>query len=89
MNKPITRPVTIRIGADKVRLLDDLAEVTDRTRAWHVEQALEAYLDLQAWQLRHVKRALEQLEAGQGIPQAEIEADLDAWGREGETTPRS
>ena len=89
MNKPITRPVTIRIGADKVRLLDDLAEVTDRTRAWHVEQALEAYLDLQAWQLRHVERGLEPLEAGRGIPQAEIEADLDAWGREDETNPRS
>ncbi len=89
MNKPITRPVTIRIGADKVRLLDDLAEVTDRTRAWHVEQALDAYLDLQAWQLRHIGKGLEQLEAGQGIPQADIEADLDAWGREDKNAPRS
>ena len=89
MNKPITRPVTIRIGVDKVRLLDDLAEVTDRTRAWHVERALDAYLDLQAWQLRHIGKGLEQLEAGQGIRQADIEADLDAWGRDDETDPRA
>ena len=89
MNKPITRPVTIRIGADKVRLLDDLAAVTDRTRAWHVEQALAAYLDLQVWQLRHIGKGLEQLEAGQGIPQADIEADLDDWGRNDETDPRA
>ena len=89
MNKLITRPVTIRIGADKVRLLDDLAEVTDRTRAWHVEQALDAYLELQAWQLRHIKKGLQQLEAGQGIPQADIEADLDAWSEDDETASRS
>ena len=89
MNKPITRPVTIRIGAEKIRQLDDLAEVTDRTRAWHLEQALDAYLDLQSWQLRHIKAGLEQLEAGQGIPQDEIEADLDTWGRVDETDPRS
>ena len=80
MNKHETRPVTIRISAGKVEDLDELAAATDRTRAWHVEQALDAYLDLQSWQVRHIAKGLAQLEAGKGIPQEEIEAELDTWG---------
>ncbi len=83
MNKPETRPVTIRISAGKVEDLDELAEATDRTRAWHVEQALDAYLDVQSWQVRHIAKGLAQLEAGEGIPQEEIEAYLDTWGDDG------
>ena len=80
MNKPETRPVTIRISAGKVENLDELAAATDRTRAWHVEQALDAYLDLQSWQVQHIAKGLAQLEAGEGISQEEIEAELDTWG---------
>ena len=86
MNKQETRPVTIRISAGKVQDLDELAAATDRTRAWHVEQALETYLDLQSWQVRHIAKGLAQLEAGQGIPQEEIEAELDTWS-DGESGP--
>jgi predicted transcriptional regulator len=80
MEKHETRPVTIRISAGKIEDLDELAAATDRTRAWHVEQALDAYLDLQRWQVRHIAEGLAQLEAGEGIPQVEIETELDTWG---------
>ncbi len=86
MSKPTTQPISVRISADKVEELDELAQVTDRSRAWHVEQALAAYLDLQRWQLRHIQKGLEQLEAGEGIPQEEIEAYLDSWGSDPDTT---
>lgn len=83
MNKAETRPVTVRIRASKVDELDELAESTDRTRAWHVEQAVNAYLAVQKWQVRHIAKGLAQLEAGQGIPQEEIEEYLDSWGQHG------
>ena len=83
MNKQETRPVTIRISAGKIQDLDELAAATDRPRAWHVEQALDAYLELQSWQVRHIAKGLAQLEAGQGIPHEEIEAELDTWGEDG------
>ena len=86
MNKPETRPVTIRISAEKVENLDELAAATDRNRAWHVEQAIDAYLDVQSWQVRHIAKGLAQLEAGEGVPQEEIEGYLDTWG-DGETDP--
>ncbi len=88
MSKAATQPISIRIGADKVEELDELARATDRSRAWHVEQALAAYLDLQRWQLRHIEKGLDQLEAGEGIPQEEIEAYLDCWGADPDGDPR-
>lgn len=80
MNSVETRPVTLRIRASKVKELDELAGATDRTRAWHVEQAVDAYLAVQRWQVQHIVKGLAHLEAGEGIPQEEVEAYLDTWG---------
>ncbi|MDP6951208.1 MAG: CopG family ribbon-helix-helix protein [Alphaproteobacteria bacterium] len=81
MPKPATRPVTVRLNSGDVDKLDALAEATERSRAWHVEKALEAYLDLQAWQLEHIAKGLDQLESGEGISHEEIVADLEGWGK--------
>jgi predicted transcriptional regulator len=81
MPKAATQPVTVRLASDDVAKLDALAEATERSRAWHVEKALAAYLDLQAWQMQHITTGLAQLEAGEGIPHEEILADLDRWGK--------
>ena len=89
MPKPSTQPVTVRIASGKVAALDELAAATDRPRAWHVEQALESYLELQQWQLGHIAQGLTELEAGQGIPQAEIEAELATWGTETPAKPKA
>ena len=83
-----TQPVTVRISAARVEQLDVLAVATDRTRAWHVEQALNAYLEVQRWQLQHMKEGLAQLERDEGVSQEEIEAYLDTWGKDGKARPR-
>ena len=80
MSKRVSQPVTVRISTATVEQLDQLATVTDRSRAWHVEQALDAYLDLQRWQLQHIRKGLEQLAHGEGIPQEDVEAYLETWG---------
>ena len=77
MSQTVTQPITVRIDKAKVAELDALAKATERSRAWHVEQALAAYLDLQAWQIEQIKTGLAQLEAGEGIPQEEIEAEFE------------
>ena len=77
MSQTVTQPITVRIDKAKVAELDALAKATERSRAWHVEHALAAYLDLQAWQIEQIKTGLAQLEAGEGIPQEEIEAEFE------------
>lgn len=85
MPKAVTQPVTVRLASDDVAKLDALAKATERSRAWHVEQALTAYLDLQAWQIEHIKKGLAELGAGLGIPQEEIEAELERLEAEAHT----
>lgn len=80
MSDAKNQSISLRLAAAKVELLDDLAKATDRPRTWHVEQAIEAYLEVQAWQLKHIAKGVAELEAGEGIPQEEIEAYLETWG---------
>lgn len=81
MPKPDTQPISVRIPADKVERLERLATATDRSRSWHIEQALDAYLDLQSWQVVQITRAMAEMEAGEGIPHEEVRRELQSWGK--------
>jgi len=62
-----------------------LAKATDRPRSWHIEQALDSYLDLQSWQIAQIKKSMAEMDAGQGIPHEEIKKELLNWGKENKT----
>ena len=81
MNKPETRAISFRIPAEKVEALERLAEATDRSRSWHIEQALDSYLDVQAWQVAQIETAIAEMDAGKGIPHEEVKKDLLTWGK--------
>ncbi len=87
MPKPETQSISLRIRCEKVAMLEDLAKVTDRPRSWHIEQALDAYLDRQAWQVAQIKEGLADAEAGRMIPHEEIVKWLKTWGSEEESEP--
>lgn len=64
--------LSFRVSKETAKRLDALAEATDRPRSWLLEQALESYLEVQAWQVEHIRQGLAELEAGQGIPHEEV-----------------
>lgn len=78
--------LAFRVSLDKAKRLEELAAATDRPRSWLLEQALDQYLDLQAWQVEQVELAISEMDAGQGIPHEEIKEWLLGWGRDGETS---
>ena len=49
---------TIRIDEDVLRALDELAEKTDRSRTWLVNQAVQDYVALNAWQLEKIESGI-------------------------------
>ena len=59
-----TNTVSLRVSDAVAKELAELAASTDRPKAWHLEQALHNYLELHAWQIRHLKKGLADLEAG-------------------------
>jgi predicted transcriptional regulator len=81
MNKPETQAVSFRIRSEKVDELERLAKATDRPRSWHIEQALDSYLDVQSWQIAQIEKSMAEMDAGKGIPYEKIKKELSNWGK--------
>ena len=47
--------ISFRIDSNMVDALDALAEALDRDRTYLLNEAVAAYLNLQQWQLEHIK----------------------------------
>jgi predicted transcriptional regulator len=76
-----SRTLSVRVRADKARRLDDLATTTARQKSWLLERALDAYLEVQAWQVAHIDQGLQELDRGESVRHVEIAAWLKTWGR--------
>jgi len=81
MNKPATQAVSFRIRSEKVAELERLAKATDRPRSWHMEQALDSYLEVQAWQIAQIEKSMAEMDSGKGIPHEKIKKELSNWGK--------
>ncbi|HEY2116354.1 MAG TPA: ribbon-helix-helix protein, CopG family [Candidatus Angelobacter sp.] len=64
--------ISFQIDSDKVDALDALAKALDRDRTYLLNEAVEGYLDLQQWQLEHIKASIKQADAGLMINHREI-----------------
>lgn len=87
MPKSATQAISFRVDADKLQTLERLADATDRSRSWHIEQALDAYLDLQAWQLEHIDEGIAAIENGDVVAHDDVRDWLSSWGKEDEQEP--
>lgn len=75
-----TTSLSFRVSEETAQRLDALAEATDRPRSWLLEQALDSYLEVQAWQVERIRQGLADLEAGRTVPHEEVAAWLKSWG---------
>jgi predicted transcriptional regulator len=73
--------VSFRLDSDKVEALDALAEALDRDRTYLLNEAVAAYLDVQEWQVRHIKASIRQADAGQLIDHQEVRKMAGKWRR--------
>jgi RHH-type transcriptional regulator, rel operon repressor / antitoxin RelB len=71
--------ISFRLDSDKVSALDALAEAVDRDRSYLLNEAVAAYLDIQQWQIDHVKAAIKQADAGQFVEHKEIRRMTAKW----------
>ena len=69
-----TNTFSIRMAADKINRLDMMAEAMNRTRNHLINEAVDAYIAAQAWQIAHIQEGLADLDAGRLAPQEEVEA---------------
>ncbi|MBP7000877.1 CopG family ribbon-helix-helix protein [Amaricoccus sp.] len=77
-----TEPITIRTA--KVPEIDALARAMDRSRNYIVNQAIEQYLEANAWQMERIAAGIESARAGEVQPADEVFAGIAAkhgWAR--------
>ena len=84
---PRSVSLSFRVAEKTAAQLDELAAAMDRPRSWLLERALEEYLDVQQWQIAQIKKGMQALREGKGIPQEEVVAWLESWGTDEEREP--
>jgi predicted transcriptional regulator len=68
------KTVSFRLSADKVAELDALGEAQVRDRTFLLNEAVDAYLDVQRWQLAHIEESIRQADSGMGKLHEEVVA---------------
>lgn len=76
MNK---QAITFRIDKQKKKALDAIALDTKRDRSYVLNEAVENYLDLNMWQIEHIKKGLRQAESGHFAKESEVSLALAKW----------
>jgi predicted transcriptional regulator len=56
--------LTLRVSAKTKSQLEKLAAATNRSKSFLASEALERYLELEAWQIKEIKQALKEADAG-------------------------
>ncbi len=77
----MTAAFTIRLDDETLAKLDALAADTARSRNWLAAKAIENYVELNAWQIAHIKEGIAQADRGEFATEEEldaIEAELQA-----------
>lgn len=69
-----TAILTLRVPVEVKQQLDKLADATHRSKSWLAGEAIQRYLDLEAWQIGEIQQALTEAEAGDFAADDDIEA---------------
>lgn len=77
-----TQTVTAHIPKELVARVDAMAAMEDRPRGWVVKQALADWADMAEARHRMTLEALASVDAGMGIPHAEMSAWAESLGTE-------
>src|SRR5271170_972197 len=75
---------TVRVESEVKKRLEKLAKSTGRTRSFLAAEALNAYLDVNEWQVAGVKRAIASLDRGEGVAHKEVRDWVGSWDRKRE-----
>lgn len=69
-----TAILTLRVPAEVKQKLDKLADATHRSKSWLAGEAIQRYLDLEAWQIGEIGQALAEADAGDFASDEEVAA---------------
>jgi RHH-type rel operon transcriptional repressor/antitoxin RelB len=66
--------ISFRLETDKKEKLDAIAVALDRDRSYLLNEAIDAYLEVHQWQIRHIQKGIRQADAGEFASEAQVAA---------------
>ena len=73
--------ISVRIARKKKAALDAIATQSGRDVSFVIDQALNAYLELHAWQVEHIEEGMRQADAGEFASEVEVREAFARWRR--------
>ena len=67
-----TSVLTLRISTKTKGMLEKHAEATHRSKSFLAAEAIERYLEVEAWQIKEIKQALKEADAGDFVSDKEL-----------------
>ena len=64
--------ITVRVSDNMIQELDELARAMDRSRSWVVTDALARYLAEERQWMEQIRKGIEELDRGEGIPHKQV-----------------
>jgi RHH-type rel operon transcriptional repressor/antitoxin RelB len=85
---PKTDVVTTRVKPETKAKLRAIAESTKRSEAYLANEAIEAFVEVNDWQVREIKLALDDARGGEPeVPHERMVEWLKSWGTDDELPP--
>ena len=84
-----SKTMTLRLDADTFARLDELAETTDRSKAWLAAEAVKTYVALNEWQTKAIRDAVNRANRHDArfVSYEDVDAWLASWGSRKERKP--
>ena len=81
--------MTLRLDADTLARLDELAQATDRSKAWLAAEAVKTYMAVNQWQTKAIREAVTRANQRNArfVNHDEVDAWLASWGIRKERKP--
>ena len=77
--------MTVRLKPEVSEKLEALARDMKRSKAYLANEAIEAYVDVNSWQIARIKEALaEDAAGGPGAPHEQVVEWVESWGTDHE-----
>ncbi|NEP03721.1 MAG: CopG family transcriptional regulator [Okeania sp. SIO2G4] len=71
--------ISFSLNSEKRKAIDKIASLLERSRSEILNDAVDAYLQVQQWQLDHIKEGLRQADAGEFASDEEVAAAFARW----------
>jgi predicted transcriptional regulator len=75
-----TSVLTLRVSNKTKKMLEDLSEATQRTKSFLASEAIERYLEIEAWQVKEIKTALIEADNNEFIDEKDFAELIKKYG---------